>query len=100
MKKNEQNPYFKWNKQKEKIKNFYTLFFLQKGRMNWVQKQMCAMNYLSLFVFVENNFFTFRHVVGIGFPTRRPPPPVLATSLPFSDFALPQPPYTFFALFP
>ena len=62
MKKNEQNPYFKWNEQKEKIKNFYTLFFLQKGRMSWVQKQMCAMNCLSLpiclcrkqFLYIQN----------------------------------------------
>ena len=62
MKKNEQNPYFKWNEQKEKIKNFYTLFFLQKGRMSWAQKQMCAMNYLSLpiclcrkqFLYIQN----------------------------------------------
>ena len=80
-----------------------SIFYFSYKKDGWVEfKNRCVQWIISacLFVFVENNFLKFRNIVGRGFPPRRPPPPVLVTSLPFSDFVLAQPSSSFFVLFP
>ena len=76
-----------------------SIFYFSSKKDGWVGfKNRCVQWVISacLFVFVENNFFTFRTQAGRGFLTRRPPPPVLVTSLLFSDFVILQPPSTLF----